>query len=78
MLQGKGENAGYQPGENAGYQQEENSGYQQGENAGYQQLENTGYQHFLLFPAMFSFLLSLSKTTNFRLFQTGRSCRQQF
>ena len=55
-------------------------------------LENADYQHFLLFPLVFeAFLirfiktlglcckhLTLSQTTNFRLFTTERVCRRQF
>ena len=37
--------------------------------------ENAGYQHFLIFPTVF---LTLSQTTDFRLFQTERVCRRQF
>ena len=54
--------------------------------------ENAAYQHFLLLPKCFQKLpfsvssksglcgkeLILSKTTNFRLFQTGKVCRRQF
>ena len=37
--------------------------------------ENAGKQHFFLFPKCF---LTLSQTTNFRLLQIERVCRQQF
>ena len=45
--------------------------------------ENAGYQHFFLFPqcfqeASYTGLLTLSQTTNVRLFQTKRVCRRQF
>ena len=42
--------------------------------------ENVGYQHFLLFPKCFQkpLFITLSQTTNFRLFQIERVCRQQF
>ena len=44
--------------------------------------KNASYQHFLLFPQHLQKLslsgLTLSQTTNFRLFQTERVCRQQF
>ena len=39
--------------------------------------ENAGDQHFLLFP-VFCTVLTLSQTTNFRLFQSERVCRRQF